>query len=88
MDVYTSYTIGITKKHDFYLMAHTGTLEIPFFKEIKAKANIVRTVFRKNYFKSQPLLESAAKTIRDTISISFYSVSRHGMFNPYPISAL
>ena len=46
MDVYTSYTIGITKKHDFYLMTHTGTLEIPFFKEIRA--NMVRTIFRKN----------------------------------------
>ena len=50
MDVYTSYTLGIsiTKKYDFYHMTHTGTLEIPFFKEIKA--NMVRTVFRRpNY---------------------------------------
>ena len=42
MDVYTSYTIGITKKHDFYLMTHTGTLEIQFFKEIKG--NMLVTV--------------------------------------------
>ena len=67
MDVYTSYIIGITKKHNFYLITHTGTLEIQFFKEIGG--NMVRIVFRKNYFKSQLLLESAAKTIRDTIMI-------------------
>ena len=85
MDVYTSYIIGITKKHNFYLITHTGTLEIQFFKEIGG--NMVRIVFRKNYFKSQLLLESAAKTIRDTIMIFFYSVSYHGLCNPYPISA-
>ena len=67
MDVYTSYIIGITKKHNFYLITHTGTLEIQFFKEIGG--NMVRIVFRKNYFKSQLLLESAATTIRDTIMI-------------------
>ena len=75
MDVYTSYIIGITKKHNFYLITHTGTLEIQFFKEIGG--NMVRIVFRKNYFKSQLLLESAATTIRDTIMI--FSTMYHTM---------
>ena len=78
MDVYTSYTVGITKKTQ--LLSHNPHRDFR------------NSIFQRNWGKygpnrSQLLLESAEKTIRDTIMIFFYSVSYHGLFNPYPISA-